>query len=93
MTEPARVTNCRFIFMCFRTWEDLAEIKDNAGVRYCGRCDQSVHLCTIETIVEHVEKGRCVALAGESQEPPSENKGRKLLGLVDIKSLNVSEIP
>lgn len=85
--DSAKIENCRFSVMCNRRWEDLAEIKDAPGIRYCSKCDHSVHLCTLVDFLDHAEKGHCVALIDSADEEKEESAQRKLVGLVDIESM------
>jgi hypothetical protein len=87
----AKIENCRFAVMCFRKWEDLTEIKDTPGIRYCSKCDHSVHLCTVGDFYEHAEKGHCVALIEAGDEEKEEPSRRKTVGLIDFESLKTSD--
>ena len=89
--ESAKVENCRFAVMCFRRWEDLAEIKDTPSIRYCSKCDHSVHLCTMGDFLEHAEKGHCVALIAPGDEERQGLTQRKTVGLIDYESLKISD--
>jgi hypothetical protein len=52
-------------FECPQAWAALAETGD-PGVRHCGACDRSVHLCpTPEAFVRAAEAGHCVAIPRE----------------------------
>jgi len=91
MKGSGKVENCRFSVACFRTWEDLAEIKDTPAIRYCDRCDHSVHLCTKEDFYDHAEKGHCVAFIVPEDEEKEESAQRKLVGLIDFNGLEKAE--
>lgn len=57
------VRNCPLAFECDRRWDDLAEVQGHEAVRYCGRCEATVHLCRSQTdFRQHQLKGHCVAL-------------------------------
>lgn len=64
MNDDARVERCRLAFVCGRRWEELERLPNNEQVRFCQRCQSSVHLATsAETFGVLASQGRCVAAA------------------------------
>ena len=52
----------QFELVCHRDWAHLTTT-DDAGVRYCDECEQSVHYCdTIVAARRHARQGHCVAV-------------------------------
>ena len=91
MSKRTPIENCHFSFLCSRTWESLLQIEDHPQIRYCDRCDHSVHLCTHDDFIEHVQKGHCVALVQEGNDQNEEPGKRKLLGLIDLHRIDPVE--
>jgi hypothetical protein len=46
MNNDARVERCRLAFVCGQRWEELEQLPNNEQVRFCQRCQSSVHLAT-----------------------------------------------
>ncbi|HEU0031239.1 MAG TPA: TIGR02996 domain-containing protein [Kofleriaceae bacterium] len=56
------IEGCAFVFECPKQWSALAAT-DDAAVRYCGACRQTVHYCaSVEDARAHAAEGHCVAL-------------------------------
>ncbi len=66
MSEGARVERCRLAFVCGQRWDDLEVLPAHEGMRFCLRCQATVHLATTpDAFAAHAAQGRCVALAIE----------------------------
>jgi hypothetical protein len=64
MSDDARVERCRLAFVCGQRWEELERLPNHEQVRFCQRCQSSVHLATsAETFAVLAAQGRCVAVA------------------------------
>jgi hypothetical protein len=63
MSDDARVERCRLAFVCSQRWEELERLPNHEQVRFCQRCQSSVHLATsAETFAVLASQGRCVAI-------------------------------
>jgi hypothetical protein len=59
----SEIRNCKFSFKCPKNWESL-EPTDNMHQRFCGECNQIVHLCdTPEDLMKAIQGDLCVAIA------------------------------
>jgi hypothetical protein len=64
MSDNARVERCRLAFVCGQRWDELERLPNHEQVRFCQRCQSSVHLATsAETFAVMAAQGRCVAVA------------------------------
>jgi alpha-tubulin suppressor-like RCC1 family protein len=69
MNNDARVERCRLAFVCGQRWEELEQLPNNEQVRFCQRCQSSVHLAaSAETFAVLAAQGCCVAVAMRSME-------------------------
>ena len=69
MSDDARVERCRLAFVCGQRWEELEPLPNHEQVRFCQRCQSSVHLATsAETFAVHAAQGRCVAVTTDRRE-------------------------
>lgn len=67
MTERLQPTwdihNCPLAKRCRMRWEKLEPFQGDADIRFCNKCERSVHLCrTDEDLARHSALGHCVAL-------------------------------
>jgi hypothetical protein len=61
------VRNCTFNLLCSQSWAGLRRIDGESRVRFCGECQQLVHLCTTPAQVrQHARERHCVALRRRS---------------------------
>jgi endonuclease/exonuclease/phosphatase (EEP) superfamily protein YafD len=64
-TASPVLRNCQRGSACGQSWDGLVKT-ELATVRFCTRCERAVYLCTDgETLLESLQKGRCVAIPGE----------------------------
>ena len=57
------VRKCTFSLLCTKTWRGLSRIDGQPKVRFCGECQEVVHLCTTAAQVrEHARQRHCVAI-------------------------------
>lgn len=64
MTNDARVERCRLAFVCGQRWDELERLPNHEQVRFCQRCQSSVHLATTpEVLAALASQGRCVAVS------------------------------
>lgn len=64
MTSDTRVERCRLAFVCGQRWEELEALAGTDLVRFCLRCQASVHLATTpEEFGGLAAQGRCVAVS------------------------------
>lgn len=69
MADDARVERCRLAFVCGQRWEELEQLPNHEQVRFCQRCQSSVHLATSdEAFAVHAAQGRCVAVTTDRRE-------------------------
>jgi hypothetical protein len=66
MSDDARVERCRLAFVCGQRWEELECLPNHEQVRFCQRCQSSVHLATTPKAFDALAaQGRCVAIAND----------------------------
>jgi len=79
------ISNCKFTFLCKKTWESLDET-DNPDVRYCNGCKQSVYFCHDENqLISAIQLKRCVAILVKDVAP----QPRRLMGHIDNFDENI----
>lgn len=69
---------CQFQFVCAMQWKNFAPIAGDEGKRYCGSCDQNVHLVSsFAELATHAANKHCVSFAVRRKEAPI----REIVGL------------
>lgn len=72
--------NCKFKFQCEQQWEHMSTT-DNEDIRFCSKCNETVHLCTNAFTLEMaVRENKCVALFAKEKD-----KIPRLLGDMEFK--------
>ncbi|MGY0218218.1 hypothetical protein ACWJJH_12675 [Endozoicomonadaceae bacterium StTr2] len=67
---------CRFEFICPKTWDEL-ELTERENIRFCNHCEESVYFVgsDMDAFDEHAKSGRCIAVLVEDTQPASEPEG------------------
>jgi hypothetical protein len=62
--ESTPIANCPvdFRFLCPKAWEMLEKTSDS-NIRYCNKCEKSVHLCSsMQQVYHHAHLEHCIAI-------------------------------
>lgn len=78
-----KVSDCPLVNPCEQRWEDLHAVPNQARMRHCLRCAQSVYRCDTQAeFREHRALGHCIAIEVQT----AEGESVRYLGAAPIAS-------